>query len=174
MPGVVVLGGGSTGEHFCGALRRLDSDVEITLVESGLVGGECSYYACMPSKTLLRAPELREAALRAPGVQPPGPLDVEAIFAWRDWVVSDWDDAGAVEWLDSQHVELVRGEARVARPGVVEAGGRELEYDTLVVATGSSAILPDGLEDAWTTSDATSSHQVPESLIVLGGGVAGC
>src|SRR5581483_7407662 len=96
--GVVVLGGGSTGEHFCGALRRLDATVPITLVESALVGGECSYYACMPSKTLLRAPELREATTRTPGVTP-SPLDVEAIFAWRDTVVSDWDDAGQVEWL---------------------------------------------------------------------------
>src|SRR6476659_7530047 len=101
MPGVVVLGGGSTGEHFCAALRRLDAGVRITVVESQLVGGECSYFACMPSKTLLRAPELREATKRAPGVEV-GPLDLEAIFGWRDWVTSNWNDAGAVEWLDSE------------------------------------------------------------------------
>src|SRR5581483_8181872 len=111
--------GGSTGEHFCGALRRLESDVPITLVESGLVGGECSYFACMPSKTLLRAPELGAAALRTPGLADP-PVDLDAIFAWRDWQVSSWDDAGQVEWLGEQRVELVRGEGRVARPGVVE------------------------------------------------------
>jgi pyruvate/2-oxoglutarate dehydrogenase complex dihydrolipoamide dehydrogenase (E3) component len=170
---VVVLGGGSTGEHFCGALRRLDGDVPITLVEAGLVGGECSFYACMPSKTLLRAPELREAAKRAPGAEV-GPLDVEALFAWRDWVTSNWTDDDGVDFLASQRVELVRGEGRVARPGAVVVGNDELEYDTLVVATGSSATVPEGMEDAWTTNEATSSHEVPESLIVVGGGVAGC
>jgi pyruvate/2-oxoglutarate dehydrogenase complex dihydrolipoamide dehydrogenase (E3) component len=177
MPGVVVLGGGSTGEHFCGALRRLDPDVRITLVESSLVGGECSYYACMPSKTLLRAPELREAVGRAPGLER-GPLDVDALFAWRDWVVSGWDDSGQVEWLDARRVGLVRGEGRVARPGVIEAGGQELAYETLIIATGSSPVSPliPGLEDVarWSTHDATSTHEVPASLIVVGGGAAGC
>jgi pyruvate/2-oxoglutarate dehydrogenase complex dihydrolipoamide dehydrogenase (E3) component len=177
MPGVVVLGGGSTGQHFCDALRRLDADVPITLVESNLVGGECSYFACMPSKTLLRAPELSAAATRAPGLAT-WPLDVKAIFAWRDWVTSDWHDDWAVEWLDGKRVELVRGKARVLRPGVVEADGQELEYETLVVSTGSAPVTPAvaGLAgvESWSTADATSSHHVPATLIVLGGGVAGC
>jgi pyruvate/2-oxoglutarate dehydrogenase complex dihydrolipoamide dehydrogenase (E3) component len=131
----------------------------------------------MPSKTLLRAPELRAAASHTPGVAQPQ-LDTQAIFAWRDKVVSGWDDSGQVEWLDGQRVELVRGEGRVLGPGVVEVGGRKLEYDRLVIATGSLPVSPEieGLQDveSWGTADATSAHEVPSSVIVVGAGVAGC
>src|SRR5439155_6000771 len=100
---VVVLGGGSTGEAFCAMLRRLDPDVSITLVERGLVGGECTYYACMPSKTLLRSPELVAAAKIAPGARL-GPLDVAAVFEWRDKVVDGWNDAGQEQWLAERRI----------------------------------------------------------------------
>jgi len=174
---VVVFGGGSTGEAFCAALRRLDEEVQITLVERGLVGGECTYYACMPSKTLLRSPELVAAAKIAPGARL-GPLDVAAVFEWRDKVVDGWNDAGQEQWLAERRIELVRGEARVAAPGRLEVGGDELLFDKLAVATGSSPAIPPipGLTEVeyWTTQDATSAHAVPESLIVLGGGAAGC
>ncbi len=172
---VIVLGAGSTGEAFCAALRRLDSEVSITIVERALVGGECTYYACMPSKTLLRAPELVAAAAIAPGAS--ATLDPTQVFSWRDQVVDNWDDSGQESWLAERKVELLRGVARVARAGVVEVDGEELEYDKLVIATGSRPALPPvaGLAglDFWTTNDATSAHEVPESLIVLGGGAAG-
>jgi pyruvate/2-oxoglutarate dehydrogenase complex dihydrolipoamide dehydrogenase (E3) component len=173
---VVVLGGGSTGEHFVGALRRYDDDAELTLVESRLVGGECSYYACMPTKTMLRGAELSSSLDRAPGMTPERP-EQAGVWSWRDWVTSDWDDTGQVEWLATQRCAVVRGEARVVRTGVVEVDGAELEYDKLVIATGSRAAIPSvaGLEDVayWTNVEATSTHEVPESLAVMGAGPVG-
>lgn len=175
----VVLGGGSAGEAFCAALRRLRPDLPITLVEERLVGGECSYFACMPSKALLRAPEVAAAAGRAPGAAgQAAPVEAERLFAWRDEVVDRWQDAGHARWLEGLSVELVRGRGRVVAPGIVEAGGRQVPFDHLVVATGSAPALPPlpGLDRVpfWTTADATATREVPGSLVVLGGGVAGC
>jgi pyruvate/2-oxoglutarate dehydrogenase complex dihydrolipoamide dehydrogenase (E3) component len=173
---VVVLGGGSSGEHFVGALRRLDDSAELTLVERRLVGGECSYWACMPTKTMLRATELVAETERAPGITPAG-LDVSGVFGWRD-VVAERDDSSQVEWLAARRCELVRGDARVARPGVVDVDGRELDYDRLVVATGSAPAIPPipGIEgvEYWTNEEATETLEAPASLLVLGGGPVGC
>jgi pyruvate/2-oxoglutarate dehydrogenase complex dihydrolipoamide dehydrogenase (E3) component len=174
---VVVLGGGAVGEAFCAALRRRDADVRITLVERELLGGECTYWACMPSKTLLRAPEVVASSARTPGVTP-GSLDPERIFWWRDQVVENLDDAGHAEWVAGLNVQLIRGTGRVARPGVVEVDGQELAFEQLVVATGSSPTLPplEGFDqiDYWTNREATTAHEIPASLVVIGAGPVGC
>jgi pyruvate/2-oxoglutarate dehydrogenase complex dihydrolipoamide dehydrogenase (E3) component len=173
----VVLGGGSTGEHFVGALRRLDPGARITLVERQLVGGECSYWACMPTKTMLRAPELAAAAGHSFGAVQVDGLDAGAIFRWRD-TVAERDDASQVEWLAGQRAELVRGDGVVVEPGLVRVGGRDIAYERLVLATGSSPAIPaiDGLADVpyWTNVGATETTEVPGRLVVLGGGPVGC
>src|SRR5919198_53457 len=108
---VVVLGGGSTGEAFAAPLRRHDSEASITIVEQELLGGECTYFACMPSKTLLRSPELLLAARRAPGVAEAvtGELDPEGIFWWRYQVVENLDDTSHEKWLVERRIDIVRG-----------------------------------------------------------------
>jgi pyruvate/2-oxoglutarate dehydrogenase complex dihydrolipoamide dehydrogenase (E3) component len=176
---VVVLGGGVTGEHFVGALRRLDDDVPITVVERLLVGGECSYWACMPTKTMLRPPDALSAARRVPGATEAvtGEVDTSALFAFRDWMTSGWDDSGQVDWLASENIDFVRGEARVAGPGRLAVGDRELEFAKLVIATGSVPIIPPipGLDEVeyWTNRGATETSEVPESVVVLGAGAVG-
>jgi pyruvate/2-oxoglutarate dehydrogenase complex dihydrolipoamide dehydrogenase (E3) component len=175
---VVVLGGGSSGEHFVGALRRLDAESTVTVVERLLVGGECSYWACMPTKTMLRAPELLAAARHSQGAIVGGELDAQRVFAWRD-LVAERNDSSQAEWLDSQNAKLIRGDAIVSAPGVVTVDGSvELPYDRLVIATGSSPVIPpiDGLDtvEYWTNHQATETLEVPGRLAVLGGGPVGC
>ena len=176
---VVVLGAGSAGEHFVGALRRLDRDVEIVVVERALAGGECSYYACIPTKTLLRPLEAVAAAERAPGAAEvvAGPAALERVLWWRDQVTAGRDDSWHAGWLEENGAELVRGDARVLRPGVVAVDGREIAYARLVVATGSAPVVPDvdGIGEApvWTSRDAVWADAGPGSLAVLGGGPVG-
>jgi pyruvate/2-oxoglutarate dehydrogenase complex dihydrolipoamide dehydrogenase (E3) component len=128
----------------------------------------------MPTKTMLRATELSSSLDRAPGLAPERP-DPTGVWEWRDWMTSDWKDDGQVSWLETQDCRLVRGSGRVARPGVLAVDGMELEYDELVVSTGSSPIVPDEVAavDHWTNREATMTHEVPASLAVMGSGPVG-
>jgi dihydrolipoamide dehydrogenase len=180
---VVVLGGGPAGEHAVG--RCTDAGLSTALVEQELIGGECSYWACMPSKTLLRPGQVLAAARRVPGAAQAmsGELDAGQALARRDWMTSDWDDKGQVEWLERVGATLVRGRGRLAgeRTVAVEASkgpGRTLTARRAVIlATGSSPFIPpiEGLQGMrrWDNRDITSAKEVPARLLVLGGGAVG-
>jgi pyruvate/2-oxoglutarate dehydrogenase complex dihydrolipoamide dehydrogenase (E3) component len=177
---VVVLGGGSTGTACAAALRRLDKRIGITVVERELLGGECSYWACMPSKALLRPFEAIAAARLAPGASEAvtGDVDLERVFWHRDQAVSGWDDSRLVKFLAERDIELLRGGGRVVEPGLLQVYDKELEYDRLVIATGSVPVIPpiDGLADTdyWTSRQATETREIPSSITVIGAGPVGC
>jgi dihydrolipoamide dehydrogenase len=172
---VVVIGAGAPGEVIAGRLG--EAGVDVAIVEERLVGGECSFYACMPSKALLRPGELAAEARRVPGVAT-GALDVDAVLARRDEVVHDLDDSSQVPWLEERGVSLVRGHGRLEGERRVRVGVDVLvARRAVVVATGSAATIPPvpGLSDArpWTNVEATTAKDVPPRLFVLGGGVVG-
>ncbi|TJZ56035.1 NAD(P)/FAD-dependent oxidoreductase [Streptomyces piniterrae] len=176
---VVVLGGGPTGENVADRVHA--AGLSAVLVESELVGGECSYWACMPSKALLRPVTARADARQVPGLRDAvaGPLDTPAVLAHRDAFASHWNDDGQARWLDGAGIDLVRGHGRLAGPRRVAVDdGRVLTArHAVAVCTGSRPVLPDipGLAAAkpWTSRDATSAKEVPGRLVVVGGGVVG-
>jgi pyruvate/2-oxoglutarate dehydrogenase complex dihydrolipoamide dehydrogenase (E3) component len=174
----IVIGAGPAGQHC--ATHLADGGLRVALAERALVGGECDYYACIPSKTLLRPGEALQAAREAPGAAQAvtGKFSPRAAFEWRDFMVSDYDDTAKAGWLGDNGIDVLRGDARLAGPGRVEVDGAAYATRHVVIASGSDPVFPpipglSELDDVWTNREVTSLTEVPRRLVVLGGGPVG-
>ncbi len=179
---VIVIGAGPPGENAAG--RAVDNGLSAAIVEERLVGGECSFYGCIPSKTMIRPGDVLAAARRVPGAAEAvtGSIDVEAALAQRDYMTSSWSDRTQTPWLDEKGIELVRGHGRLAGARIVEVESGDVTRRlsarrAVVLANGSSSVVPpiDGLSEAgaWDNRDATSAKAIPRRFVVLGGGAIG-
>jgi len=180
---VIVIGAGAVGENV--ADRVVRGGLTAVIVESELVGGECSYWACIPSKALLRPGTVLHDAQVIPGATEAikGTVDAQAVLKHRDWFTNNWQDGSQVDWLNSAGIELIRGRGRITGPREVQVDGLDgnsyalKAHHAVVIATGSTPTIPgiDGLQDTpfWTTRGATAAKEVPQDFVVLGGGVAG-
>jgi pyruvate/2-oxoglutarate dehydrogenase complex dihydrolipoamide dehydrogenase (E3) component len=181
---VIVIGAGPAGENAAG--RTAAGGLSTAIVERELIGGECSYWGCIPSKTLIRPGDVIAAARRVPGAAEAitGRIDVQAALARRDYMTSNWDDSGQVPWLEDNGIALFRGHARLSGPRTLEVSDATGTVTTLtarkavVLATGTKAFMPPipGLAEAepWTNREVTELKEIPRRLIVLGGGFVGC
>jgi dihydrolipoamide dehydrogenase len=174
----IVIGAGPAGQHC--ATHLADGGLRVAVAERELVGGECDYYACIPSKTLLRPGEALEAAREAPGAAQAvsGELDHGAAFEWRDFMVSNYQDSAKAAWLEDNGIDVLRGDARLAGPGRVEVDGTAHAVTDVVIASGSDPLIPPisglaELDGVWTNREVTGLTEVPRRLLVLGGGPVG-
>ncbi len=176
---VVAIGAGPAGEVAAGRLGA--AGLSVAIVEDRLVGGECSFWACMPSKALLRPYEALTEALRIPGAAEAitGTLDVQAVLDRRDEIIHDLDDSGQLPWLEDRGIELLRGVGVLSGERRVRVGDEELAATRAVIlSTGSLPTMPpieglSAIDDAWTNREATTAKAIPERLVIVGGGVVG-